>query len=159
MLEEIVCLGSRPPNDTPSQHYVMGETDRTLDLRHHLIGGVVGVVLHVEKSGEVPAYGLVFKRENTSVVHIGRRSGQEPDKGRNDLLTSAMFRCAVVSRKHAKIVFSDNGHVRSIHPLSKDPLTYAVRRTSSIQDHTMEHTFVSSVTHVPNCLKRKRPPC
>ena len=82
-------------------------------VRHHrLIVVVVAIRLHVEKSGESEAYSLLFKRENTSVIHIGRRSGHEPDKCHTDNLTSAMFRCAVVSRKHAKIVFSDSGHVR-----------------------------------------------
>jgi hypothetical protein len=79
MLDEIVCLGSNLPNDKTNQHRVTGERNRAL-VRHHLIGGIAGVVLHVEKSGENPAYSLMFKRENTSVVQIGRRSGHEPDK-------------------------------------------------------------------------------
>jgi hypothetical protein len=113
MFDDIVCLGSNSPSEGPNQHRVTGERIRALDARHDLIAGTVGIVLHVEKSGENAAYNLVFKRGNASVVEIGRRSGQEPDNGHSPL-TSAMFRCAVVSRKHAKIVFSDSGHVRSL---------------------------------------------
>lgn len=58
---------------------------------------------------------MLFRRANTSVVHIGRRSGFDSDRRSDDMgLGSAMFRCAVVSRKHAKIAFSDSGLVRSI---------------------------------------------
>lgn len=58
---------------------------------------------------------MLFRRANTSVVHIGRRSGFDPDKRSEDAeLGNAMFRCAVVSRKHAKIAFSDSGLVRFI---------------------------------------------
>lgn len=97
------------PNDTTNQHRVSGERNRALDLRHHLIGEIAGVVLHVKQSGDSPEYSLRFYRENISVIQIGRRSGYE--LAHNIPLTSAMFRCAVVSRKHAKIVFSDSGHV------------------------------------------------
>ena len=56
---------------------------------------------------------MLFRRANTSVVHIGRRSGFDSDKRSEDAeLGNAMFRCAVVSRKHAKIAFSDSGLVR-----------------------------------------------
>ena len=109
---DIICLGSSLLEERPQQPRVVGASRRFLNVRHyHLIVVAVGIRLHVEKSGESEAYSLLFKRENTSVIHIGRRSGQEPDKCHSDNLTSAMFRCAVVSRKHAKIVFSDSGHV------------------------------------------------
>lgn len=58
---------------------------------------------------------MLFRRANTSVVHIGRRSGFDSDKRSEDAEQgNAMFRCAVVSRKHAKIAFSDSGLVRFI---------------------------------------------
>ena len=67
---------------------------------------------------------MLFRRANTSVVHIGRRSGFDSDKRSEDAeLGNAMFRCAVVSRKHAKIAFSDSGLVRLIiysHCLAAD---------------------------------------
>lgn len=56
---------------------------------------------------------LTFYRAMTSVIEIGRRSGAEVDPEDDDELESAMFRCAVVSRKHAKIAFTDAGKVRS----------------------------------------------
>lgn len=72
--------------------------------------------MHVEKSGGTEAYDMLFRRANTSVVHIGRRSGFDSDKRSEDAeLGNAMFRCAVVSRKHAKIAFSDSGLVRFHH--------------------------------------------
>lgn len=73
------------------------------------------MILHIDELGENEAYKMTFKRDNTSVVQIGRRSCQDAEKSCNENLSSAMFRCAVVSRKHAKIVFSDSGHVCSIH--------------------------------------------
>ncbi|KAF8962821.1 hypothetical protein BDZ97DRAFT_2076146 [Flammula alnicola] len=71
---------------------------------------VTGVSLHVEKQGGIDGYRMLFRRANTSVVHIGRRSGSETDRRLDDEASVARFRCAVVSRKHAKIAFSDSGH-------------------------------------------------
>ncbi|KAF9552871.1 hypothetical protein CPC08DRAFT_754510 [Agrocybe pediades] len=75
---------------------------------------VTGIVLHVEKNGDVEAHSLTFKRANNgTVVHVGRRSAFEPlssDVGDGPDPACAMFRCAVVSRKHAKIAFADSGH-------------------------------------------------
>ncbi|KAF8151653.1 hypothetical protein B0H34DRAFT_810671 [Crassisporium funariophilum] len=93
--DEIVFLGSKQPL-TPS-----ARPQRP----------VTGIALHIEKSGGTDAYGMLFRRANTSVVHIGRRSGFDTDRRSQDSeLANAMFRCAVVSRKHAKIAFSDSGH-------------------------------------------------
>lgn len=74
----------------------------------------VGIILHVEKSGADAPRRLVFRKANTNVVHIGRRSADSDSdfpRGDNELSGGAMFRCAVVSRKHAKIAFSDSGPV------------------------------------------------
>ncbi|PPQ88368.1 hypothetical protein CVT25_002114 [Psilocybe cyanescens] len=76
---------------------------------------VTGVTLHIEKQGANDAgYRMLFRKANTSVVHIGRRSGLEADtsltRSQDHEQGNAMFRCAVVSRKHAKIAFSDSGH-------------------------------------------------
>ncbi|KAF8814569.1 hypothetical protein BYT27DRAFT_7230489 [Phlegmacium glaucopus] len=94
--DDIVYLGTRnnastPPGRSPQRP-------------------VTGIALHIEKSGGIEAYGMLFRRTNTSVVHIGRRSGFDSDRRSEDAeLGNAMFRCAVVSRKHAKIAFSDSG--------------------------------------------------
>ncbi|KAF9530688.1 hypothetical protein CPB83DRAFT_892335 [Crepidotus variabilis] len=108
--DEIVCLGSSLAVEGAYQRPILGERAQPLRLRHDHLIAIAGVILHVEKSAESPEFSLLFKRANTTVVHIGRRSGNEPDKRFEEDLTNAMFRCAVVSRKHAKIVFSDSGH-------------------------------------------------
>ncbi|KAF5319714.1 hypothetical protein D9619_008603 [Psilocybe cf. subviscida] len=69
---------------------------------------VTGISLHVQKNGIVEAHTLTFRRATTSVIEIGRRSGADLDP-EDDELENAMFRCAVVSRKHAKIAFTDAG--------------------------------------------------
>ncbi|KAH6905287.1 hypothetical protein BKA70DRAFT_1293900 [Coprinopsis sp. MPI-PUGE-AT-0042] len=70
---------------------------------------VTGIVLNVEQSPNGEAHRLVFNRTDGSVVPVGRRPGTEMPSGNDS--NSAMFRCAVVSRKHAKMMFSDNtGH-------------------------------------------------
>lgn len=144
MLEEIVCLGSNVPDDRTNEYHVMGERNHAL-RRHDLIDRIVGIILHIERSGENAAYNLVFKRENSSVVQIGRRSGQDSDKCHDG--TSAMFRCAVVSRKHAKIVFSDGGHV-SLLTFGKSSLTYLVGvhyrfRIASWNSHSQSRRLLS----------------
>ena len=69
-----------------------------------------GVVLHVEANDEQPSETLTFHKHLSRTIAIGRKSSQgssEPDPER------ALFRCAVVSRKHAKITFTEYGNVWS----------------------------------------------
>ncbi|PFH53648.1 hypothetical protein AMATHDRAFT_1284 [Amanita thiersii Skay4041] len=95
--DEIEYIGSRSAPRTPSV------SDPLITHRP-----VTGLTLHVEKSGASAPYELVFHKSSSSVVHIGRRHGCESD----DIDPGkAMFRCPVVSRKHAKIAFSDSGFV------------------------------------------------
>ncbi|KAF6752669.1 hypothetical protein DFP72DRAFT_448763 [Ephemerocybe angulata] len=71
-----------------------------------------GIVLHVESYGSDDSYRLAFSRLNSSVIHVGRRPGIESESRTRDIDSGrVMFRCPVVSRKHAKIAFSDSGHV------------------------------------------------
>lgn len=90
---------------------------------------------------------MQFRRTNTSVVHIGRRSGFDSDRRSEDAeLGNAMFRCAVVSRKHAKIAFSDSGLVRFItycHCYLPLITISSSRSTSLILDHITEPTSVN----------------
>ncbi|TFK38509.1 hypothetical protein BDQ12DRAFT_683771 [Crucibulum laeve] len=83
------------------------------DISYRAHRPVTGIVLHVEKSDKRDAFKLIYRRVSTSVVHIGRRPGNEPDDLSDADLKDdegcAKFRCAVVSRKHAKIMFSDSG--------------------------------------------------
>ena len=102
--------------------------------------------MHIEKSGGIEAYDMLFRRANTSVVHIGRRSGFDSDKRSEDAeLGNAMFRCAVVSRKHAKIAFSDSGLVRYHHLSSLSGADHCLifRPISLILGHTTELISVS----------------
>lgn len=94
----------------------------------------------------VDAHTLTFLRANTSVIEIGRRSGADADP-EDDELESAMFRCAVVSRKHAKIAFTDAGKVRT-------PLPHVVRLIH------VSHRHASSIaipTTAPMFAKPARP--
>ncbi|KAJ7050547.1 hypothetical protein C8F01DRAFT_1178760 [Mycena amicta] len=71
---------------------------------------VTGVVLHVEAAGEEGAHSVLLRKSDAAVVQIGRRPGGqravETAPGKAVSLT-----CAVVSRQHAKLVFSDSGQV------------------------------------------------
>ena len=70
----------------------------------------LGLTIHVEKNGAAAAYTLAFHKAISSVIQVGRRPGAENDHNECDP-SKAMFRCPVVSRKHAKITFTDAGSV------------------------------------------------
>ncbi|KAJ6496811.1 hypothetical protein DFH09DRAFT_1205098 [Mycena vulgaris] len=70
---------------------------------------VTGVALHIETSGTELSHGLIFRKAEEPVVHIGRRPGSDSAKGKKED-GKAFFACPVVSRHHAKIAFSDSGH-------------------------------------------------
>jgi len=72
---------------------------------------LIGLTLTVT-AGEDVSRVLRFDKSETPVINIGRM----PSSRANELeldpdLDLAWFRCAVVSRKHAKICFTDGGHV------------------------------------------------
>ncbi|KAJ7743126.1 hypothetical protein B0H16DRAFT_1561955 [Mycena metata] len=71
---------------------------------------VTGVVLELEKSATEVGHGMIFHKSDSPVVHIGRRPGSDSEKRRNEP-GKAFFSCPVVSRHHAKLAFSDSGHV------------------------------------------------
>ncbi|GLB42873.1 putative FHA domain containing protein [Lyophyllum shimeji] len=95
--EDIEYIGTRPAHNSFEN-----------DPFHPSPKIVTGIILRVEKSADDPACTLTFHRSTSSVVHIGRRPSNE-ERVKTDS-EGAMFRCAVVSRKHAKIAFSDSGH-------------------------------------------------
>lgn len=119
--DDIQYMGTRAAtSDSPflGQKTLSGGTSQSkLQASTDLL--IPGIVLHIEKSPTDTAYDLIYRRTNTNVVEIGRRPGTEAER-RQGHSVGAMFRCAVVSRKHAKIAFSDSGHVRftyfSYHP-------------------------------------------
>jgi hypothetical protein len=105
-----------------------------------------GVALHVEKSDGNEAYILIFNRDKSSTVLVGRRPGNETESRTLDQENGrAMFRCAVVSRRHAKIAFTDSGNVCNSAPLVPHQQLIAARYISSILVHTTAHTFVNQV--------------
>jgi len=128
MLEdEIQYLGSRfapRPNLAPLQHPFLQATEPVTCERQNatawldspfLIPSVVAIVLHIEESGrrEGEASTLTFLRSDTQSVTIGRRPGDALCEVSVDL-DKALFRCPVVSRRHAKIAFTESGRVRSL---------------------------------------------
>ena len=73
-----------------------------------MLSPVQGIVLHVEANDEHPAETLTFDKSRSRTIAVGRKSslgGAESGPER------ALFRCPVVSRKHAKITFTEYGNV------------------------------------------------
>ncbi|KAJ6624973.1 hypothetical protein B0H10DRAFT_2005130 [Mycena sp. CBHHK59/15] len=71
---------------------------------------VTGIDLHVEKTATEAACNMTFYKAEEPVVHIGRRSASDSNKHKNEAGKSMLLSCPVVSRRHAKIAFSDSGH-------------------------------------------------
>ena len=110
--EEIEFLGTKPAVLPTLQRPVTGAYRHHPPRRASPHPPLSGIVLHVEDNGNTDGYRLTFNRSNSSVIHVGRRPGAESESRTRDIDSGrAMFRCAVVSRKHAKIAFSDSGHV------------------------------------------------
>ncbi|KAJ3563864.1 hypothetical protein NP233_g8661 [Leucocoprinus birnbaumii] len=90
----------------------LGSRIKLRDPPRYMQRTVNGVALHIEKSDGNEGYVLTFNRDRSSTVHVGRRPGNENESRTLDQENGrAMFRCAVVSRRHAKIVFTDSGNV------------------------------------------------
>ncbi|KAI0707465.1 hypothetical protein C8T65DRAFT_651084 [Cerioporus squamosus] len=67
-----------------------------------------GIVLHVEANDQQPSEVLTYRKNESSTIFVGRKpcqAGSQFDPER------ALFRCPVVSRKHAKITFAEYGNV------------------------------------------------
>ena len=65
----------------------------------------------VEKYGDEPAQVLTFYKHDTDMILIGRKSSVST-KPQADETDRALFRCPVISRRHAKIIFTQYGNVR-----------------------------------------------
>ncbi|KAF7309617.1 NACHT and WD repeat domain-containing 2 [Mycena indigotica] len=76
---------------------------------------VTGVVFQVEGEGEQEAQSIVFHKNDSAVVQIGRRPGGQRGGENKQEPGRAFFNCPVVSRIHAKLVFSDSGQVSSTY--------------------------------------------
>ena len=77
-----------------------------------------GIMLVIPKAGDEPTQTLRFLKSRSTVVHIGRASSSLADTENSP--DAIQFRCPVISRKHAKLMFS-SGHVSPItfcHPIN-----------------------------------------
>ncbi|KAI0357230.1 hypothetical protein OH77DRAFT_1588602 [Trametes cingulata] len=69
---------------------------------------ISGIVLHVKEYAGHPPEALSFRKSASRTISVGRKSSQG---GIADDPERALFRCPVVSRKHAKITFTEYGNV------------------------------------------------
>lgn len=100
----------RPPASGASTNQT--HTDPTI-TRRGLTFPLIGIMLVIPKAGDEPTQTLRFLKSRSTVVHIGRASsslGGDADKSPDAI----QFRCPVISRKHAKLMFS-SGHVSPIN--------------------------------------------
>ncbi|KAH9062564.1 hypothetical protein EDB83DRAFT_2384663 [Lactarius deliciosus] len=67
-----------------------------------------GIMLVIPKTGDEPTQTLRFLKSRSTVVHIGRASSSLADAEKSP--DTIQFRCPVISRRHAKLMFS-SGHV------------------------------------------------
>ncbi|KAJ3860740.1 hypothetical protein EV359DRAFT_85007 [Lentinula novae-zelandiae] len=73
------------------------------------VQAVTGFDLHIEKNGAESGHCMMFRRVNTNTVVVGRKQPQHGSDICDSDSSSAMFRCPVVSRAHAKFTFSESG--------------------------------------------------
>ncbi|KAH9938810.1 uncharacterized protein BXZ73DRAFT_44521 [Epithele typhae] len=82
-----------------------------------LLRGPQGIVLHVDGHGKDDAEVLTFRKALSHTVNVGRKSagpGERGDDGELRVLSDsyrALFRCPVVSRRHARFEFTEFGNV------------------------------------------------
>ncbi|KAI0739913.1 hypothetical protein C8Q80DRAFT_1222126 [Daedaleopsis nitida] len=69
---------------------------------------ITGIVLHVEENDVQPSEVFDFYKAHSRTIDVGRKSSQG---GNEHVPGRALFRCPVVSRKHAKITFAEYGNV------------------------------------------------
>lgn len=69
----------------------------------------LGISFHTISGNAMAGQSQSFYKTSTPVVHIGRGSSKDEGKAKEaDMVT---FDCPVISRKQAKIIFSETGHV------------------------------------------------
>ncbi|KAI0246040.1 hypothetical protein BJV78DRAFT_1258274 [Lactifluus subvellereus] len=83
-----------------------------------------GIMLVVPKNGDEPTQTLRFLKSSSVVVHIGRASSSLTEAEKSP--DSIQFRCPVISRRHAKLMFS-SGHVYIVD-LNSHHGTHLLRR-------------------------------
>ena len=88
---------------------ISGTFRTSSDLSPFGLRRLEGIVRHGEENNEQPSEVLTYRKNESRTIAVGRKPCQgatEFDPGR------ALFRCPVVSRKHAKITFTEYGNVR-----------------------------------------------
>jgi len=65
-------------------------------------------VLHVDECGEQPSEVLSYHKLQSQTIVVGRKPTQVKDDLQD--ATRVLFKCPVVSRKHAKISFTEFGN-------------------------------------------------
>jgi hypothetical protein len=98
----------RPPASGASTN--IPQTDATI-TRGILTFPLIGIMLVIPKTGDEPTQTLRFLKSRSTVVHIGRASSLLGDAEKSP--DTIQFRCPVISRRHAKLMFS-SGHVSPI---------------------------------------------
>ncbi|KAI0667506.1 hypothetical protein C8Q78DRAFT_982357 [Trametes maxima] len=108
------------------------------DARHRrgVLIRVQGIVLYVEDTGEQPPKALSFTKSASCTVSVGRKPSQTSGGDVASDPERALFRCPVVSRKHAKITFTEYGNVYIID-LHSHHGTH-IRRTGELVSTALE---------------------
>ncbi|KAI0697988.1 hypothetical protein BC835DRAFT_1336357 [Cytidiella melzeri] len=100
-----------------------------------------GISLHVEGNGDEPSQVLNFMKDKSKVVTIGRKSTQaKHSKESTD--DTALFRCPVISRRHAQIIFSECGDV-CISDMKSHHGTHILRLGETVSRPVPPDVFIS----------------
>ncbi|KAH9946751.1 hypothetical protein B0H21DRAFT_742247 [Amylocystis lapponica] len=80
--------------------------------RPYLAGNISGITLQVEATEDQQSESLTFYKSRTRSVSVGRKSTQAGPRTSDGAHEGdrALFKCPVVSRKHAKITFTEYGN-------------------------------------------------
>jgi len=104
----VYTLSSHPPMQPPASGAFAAALQVDDSSSSVLTYPLVGIMLVIPKSGDEPTQTLRFLKSRCAVIHIGRASSSVVDADKSP--DSILFRCPVISRRHAKLMFS-SGHV------------------------------------------------
>jgi hypothetical protein len=103
---------SHPPLRPPASGASTNAPQTDATITRLLTYPLIGIMLVIPKTGDEPTQTLRFLKSRSTVVHIGRASSSLGDAEKSP--DTIQFRCPVISRRHAKLMFS-SGHVSPIH--------------------------------------------
>ena len=104
---------SHPPLRPPASGASTNPPQTDGPITRLLTYPLIGIMLVIPKTGDEPTQTLRFLKSRSTVVHIGRASSSLADFEKSP--DTIQFRCPVISRRHAKLMFS-SGHVSPIIP-------------------------------------------